>query len=358
MTCTNTGSKKYLLIFIFLVIAGMGILAVTSVYIQPLSGDLTRLGGYSERDFGWNISRNVLSNEIKLPSKYDKYYDIVVLGDSFSKSGMWQAFFVQHRNLSFTTLNWDDTTAQEVLNNNVFKSTPPKIFIIEMGIRTFPKHFASIESQCDPNSLVSLVNIEKINLPKTSSSSISFVETKRDITTDFSKINLKFALLYLQNSLLRLLFNNDFTKVKNYSLTRNDLFSNKNNEEILVLNSLFDNKVWNDDEINNALCGAFELQSKVQFNGKTFFILLLIPDKGTAYSKYIINPNFASVKNITDKLASKQINITELDSLLNEAIDKGEKDIYLPNDTHFGTQGYEITARSIYKLLDQKGVAQ
>ena len=88
------------------------------------------------------------------------------------------------------------------------------------------------------------------------------------------------------------------------------------------------------------------------------FILLLIPDKGTAYSKYIVNPQFASVKNITGKLAKEKINITELDNLIENAIDKGEKDVYLPNDTHFGTLGYEITAEAIDKVLAQKGVTE
>ena len=126
MPDTNTESKRYLLILISLVVSAMGILALTSVYIQPLSGDLTRMGGYAERDFGWNIPRNVLSNDFSLSGTYDRYYDIVVLGDSFSKSGMWQAFLTEKRNLTFTTLHWDDITVEGVINNNIFKTTPPK----------------------------------------------------------------------------------------------------------------------------------------------------------------------------------------------------------------------------------------
>lgn len=353
MPDTNTESKRYLLILISLVVSAMGILALTSVYIQPLSGDLTRMGGYAERDFGWNIPRNVLSNDFSLSGTYDRYYDIVVLGDSFSKSGMWQAFLTEKRNLTFTTLHWDDITVEGVINNNIFKTTPPKIFIVEMGVRTFPRRFASPKAICAPNAFV---NIEGLRLPKTTDSDIHFVEITRGTTTDFSEINLKFALVYLENSLLRIVFKNDFTKVKKYDLTRNDLFSNKKNGEILVLNSWLDAKKWSDNEINNAICSALDVQNRIQSNGKTLFILVLIPDKSTAYNRYIINPEFASIEDITEKLLNKKINTPRLDSLLQEAIDRGEKDIYLPNDTHFGTKGYQITAASLENFLVATGV--
>ncbi len=222
-----------------------------------------------------------------------------------------------------------------------------------MGVRTFPKRFASSKAMCDPNTFV---NIDGIRLPKTTDRDIHFVEITRDTTTDFSEINLKFALVYIENSLLRIVLNNDFTKVKKYALTRNDLFSNKKSGEILVLNSWLDAKKWSKNEINNAICSALDVQNKIQSNGKTVFILVLIPDKSTAYNKYIINPEFASMEDITEKLLNKKINTPRLDSLLQEAIDRGEKDIYLPNDTHFGTKGYQITAASLDNFLVEKGV--
>ena len=222
-----------------------------------------------------------------------------------------------------------------------------------MGVRTFPRRFASPKAICAPNAFV---NIEGLRLPKTTDSDIHFVEITRGTTTDFSEINLKFALVYLENSLLRIVFKNDFTKVKKYDLTRNDLFSNKKNGEILVLNSWLDAKKWSDNEINNAICSALDVQNRIQSNGKTLFILVLIPDKSTAYNRYIINPEFASIEDITEKLLNKKINTPRLDSLLQEAIDRGEKDIYLPNDTHFGTKGYQITAASLENFLVATGV--
>ena len=182
------------------------------------------------------------------------------------------------------------------------------------------------------------------------------VEIRRDTTTDWSEINLKFALVYIENSILRFVFDNDFTKVKKYSLLKDNLFSNTKSNEILVLNSWFESKKWTINEINIATCYALEIQNEIQSNGKTVFILLPIPDKGTAYSKYIINPEFTNIAEINNMLLQKKINTTHVDALLQKAIDSMEKDVYLPNDTHFGTLGYQIAAQSVYELLVEIGV--
>lgn len=42
---------RWLLVLVVLPVAGLFALGV---YLQPLSGDLTRLGYFSEREFGWN----------------------------------------------------------------------------------------------------------------------------------------------------------------------------------------------------------------------------------------------------------------------------------------------------------------
>ncbi|MCX7111623.1 MAG: hypothetical protein NTX45_16165 [Proteobacteria bacterium] len=341
-------SKAFSLLFIVFIFIGLGILIIVSIYLQPLEGDLTRMGGYAERDFGWNMPQEVVSNDTQFSGSYDKYYDLIVLGDSFSQHGMWQSYLTEYYNLTFTTLNWDNTTVEEIINNPIFKNNPPKLIIVETGVRTFPLHFSSQKETCRSSNASVLKGDLLFQFTEQHQ---SFVDIKRDIAIDWTKINLKFALLYIENSILRFLFNDDFTKVKKYALTKNDLFSNNKSGEILLLQTWLDAKEWSNDELSSAICSVVNIQNIVQSNGKTIFIILPIPDKGTAFAKYIINPKFRAMDYLPSMFLRSNINTPMIDVLLQKAIDSGDKDVYLPNDTHFGAKGYQLTAKSVYDLL-------
>ncbi len=60
-------------------------------WLDPVDGDLTRIGGYSENHFGWNDPQESFGENItqfqRADDSFDKAYDIVVYGDSFSHIG-------------------------------------------------------------------------------------------------------------------------------------------------------------------------------------------------------------------------------------------------------------------------------
>src|SRR5438067_5273960 len=60
-------------------------------FLQPLSGDLTRLGLLPERAFGWNAEQPTVTGRSATVEKLEDA-DILVIGDSFSVDGIWQAF--------------------------------------------------------------------------------------------------------------------------------------------------------------------------------------------------------------------------------------------------------------------------
>lgn len=346
--------QKYLALVLCLVLSGLSALVGLSFYVQPLEGDLTRMGGYAERDFGSNMPRQTMAGGTVLPNAYDKYYDVVVIGDSFSKSGLWQSYLRQKTGFSFTTLHWDNSSLEAVLANPVFKRSPPKLVIAEIGVRTLPLRFAEQEARCasaEPAKYGTSTQLAFVETP------VAFAKVSRPTASRLEDINLKFALLFLEKSLLRLVFHSGFAKVKSYPLTRGDLFSNRKSDEILLLNTWFEGKRWTESETSNAICRALDLQARVQANGKTVFILLPIPDKGTAYAKYIVKPDFASTEGLNRALAGAPVNAPRLDRLLEKAIDSGEKDVYLPNDTHFGTRGYQLAAAAIVDFLADRAAS-
>jgi hypothetical protein len=345
-----TGSRTYLLCFLILVLSSMAILVATAIYVEPLDGELTRIGGYAEREFGWNQPRKTLGGGHQLSNRYDQYYDIVVLGDSFSKPGLWQSFLKQATGFSFTTLHWDGTSLADILNNDVFKRTPPKLLIVESGVRYLPQRFTGTDYTC-----LTRLSVASHNTPsfEPNETRIEFTEISRIKETPFAEINLKFAMLFLKKNLMRLALNTDFGKVKKYPLTRNDLFSSNNSQALLVMQTWFEKRVWTKAELTASTCAVLDAQLRVQSNNKTHFILLPIPDKATAYANYIKNKDFdfVSMAGINQMMTENKVNSPRVDLLLQNAIDKGEKDIYLPNDTHFGSRGYELTAISIVDFL-------
>ena len=344
----SNSSQKYLALLLGLVLFGLSALVGLSFYVQPLEGDLTRMGGYAERDFGNNIPRQLLADGTVLSNAYDKYYDVVVIGDSFSRSGLWQSYLKQKTGYSFTTLHWDNTSLETVMANPIFKQSPPKLVIAEIGVRDLPYRFAAEKNECasvPPDNKGQAVQLSFVETP------VPFVEVSRPTVPRLEDINMKFALFFLENKLLRLLFHGRFDTVKSYPLTRSDLFSNRKSDEILLLQTWFDEKLWTETEISNAICRTLDLQSRIQANGKTVFILLPIPGKGSAYAKYIAKPDFASTESINQAWAGAPINAPRLDKMLEKAIFSGEKDVYLPNDTHFGTRGYQLAAAAILDFL-------
>lgn len=341
-------STNYVLAVLCMVLSGLLALVAVSYYVEPLEGDLTRMGGYAERDFGPNLPQQKLAGGAGLPTAYDRYYDVVVIGDSFSKHGIWQAYLKQKTGFSFTTLHWDDASLDSVLANPIFKATPPKIVIAELGVRSLPSRFVSPGTDCDLGKAAKPALTEKLAFAETT---VAFVKAPRRTESRLDDINLKFALSFLENSALRAALRHDLSKVKAYPLTRTDLFSNHKSDAILLLQTWFDKRTWTQAETAKALCGVMDAQARIQSNGKTLFILLPIPDKGSAYAKYIVNPDFALMQNISLLLAGTPINFPRLDALIEKAIDNGEKDVYLPNDTHFGTRGYQLTAEALMDFL-------
>jgi hypothetical protein len=93
-------------------IAFVGILASVwglAAWLLPVDGDLARVGGYAENDFGpiapqAAFDQNLFKVTTDLKD-YDKYYDVVVLGDSFSVDQVsrrfgWQNYFINRTGLS------------------------------------------------------------------------------------------------------------------------------------------------------------------------------------------------------------------------------------------------------------------
>ena len=340
--------RKYSLILGGLLLAALSLLTLTAVYIEPLDGELTRLGGYAERDFGWNGVQRRLGQDVVLTDHYDRYHDVVVIGDSFSKPGLWQSLFRKETSLSFATLDVVTTSLDEFVAGEPFRSFPPRLMVVEIGERMLLDKFGSPRMTCSQAARVAPQDHPRQDLVATQ---VSLQDDLRPRTVDLGNVNLKYALLFLQRSFVRSVLGHDFTRVRQYPLTRSDLFTSRRSDRILVYSNDLIKANWTAADVRAAACAIKTLQDRVEANGRTRFALMLVPDKSSAYADYITEPELRSMVRIDPILAAQGINLLPLSDLIKAAIAAREPDVYLPNDTHFGIRGHELAARSLIRFL-------
>lgn len=107
--------------------------------VQPIAGDLTRIGFLPERAFGWNAPQ--LQIMAKASSATPDKAKIVAVGDSFTWTGRWQsaAFGADDRYMSF---GFGDICADigEYMRRS---SLAPEVVIVESVERVFAQRFLS-----------------------------------------------------------------------------------------------------------------------------------------------------------------------------------------------------------------------
>lgn len=98
---------KHAKLFSLLVITAIGLYGAIGLYFLPLAGfegDLTRVAKLPESLFGWNQPQPAIAPEL-LHSAAWQDADVLVVGDSFSETRVWQTILVQH-GLRVRTEHW------------------------------------------------------------------------------------------------------------------------------------------------------------------------------------------------------------------------------------------------------------
>ena len=344
--------KRYVRIFLTVLFINVTLILVIAFYIQPLEGELTRLGSYAERDFGWNAPQKKIRGDANIVKAYDGKSEVLIIGDSFSTNGVWQPFFREKTGLSYETLNIRKMSITDFLESKQFRKYPPRVIILQCVERELVYFFRDMDIICDKK----ISGEVRIPIQKYSTDPYSeyYEETRK--TFHLRNFNLKYAASVVIHSLIRSITGTDTRNAKRFVLTNNSLFSNRKSNEILVYEGDMNKLSWSKADIEKAACVIRCLQDKVQSAGKTLFIFMLAPDKSTAYADYISTPEFRNRENIWKYLTYYGINVPRIDILLKTAIDRGEKDIYSPSGTHWSARGYELATEGISEFIKERSI--
>lgn len=358
-----SSSKNFVISLLILLVSVFLLLSATAIYLEPLSGDLTRLGGYSENDFGWQQNQQRISESLVDYKPVKNSYDVVVFGDSFSfddatlqthDATYWQNFLANDTGLSIVTYDVNKIRILDVVLSEKYRNSPPRIFLfefVERELMYLPKLLAenNLPDTCGQD--IKINNRPFVTRPLGKdiiSFNRSFVYA---ITSDdFPLIDLSYAADYLKKNFLRSVLGFDDVRSKKLALTRNDLFSSNENNQLLIIDDDFSKQGWQREDLEEAACALKTIQNLVQQNGVTFFSAMIVPDKSTAYADYLVNSKHQNMSQL-GHFDAPGLNLIRVNEVIQSSIQGGEIDVYLPNDTHWGSAGHRIAANYIKEYL-------
>lgn len=318
---------------------------------QPLSGDLTRVGGHIEENFGWNDPQEAFQNShfvmAKSISDLDRHFDVVVVGDSFSgdhKKG-WQNYLVEDTGLSVITFYMaNGFNLADIVASKQFKNFPPKILIYESVERLA---FARLHEFSDwgLEGLLGKVN-QPLQRDKVIVQEFPKTEQQRKVKVDMERLFAE-AANYIEKSLHRFVGSHkDKTVV--LPLRQDNLFSSGEPGKLLVLKDTLHKEI-SENDVAMAVQGLQKARSLVEANGETRFVFMMFPDKVTAYSPFL-SPGIKPAPSAFPPLAERYP-LLRLDQRFQSELRQGAKDLYLPNDTHTGSNGFKTAALGLIDYI-------
>ena len=341
--------RRYLSILLGAIFAIAISLAGFAVWLAPPSGDLVRIGGTSERSFGWQGTKSSFTKDyyqkITLTEllKGSHTGDILVFGDSFSDEHLgnitWTNTLHEQTGQSVKFLRLRDfSSVVRYLESDVFQETPPAAIIVQSVERATVKRAMGIH---EPSLLCEGLNVPITRL-ETRSGPLKLPRHDFTRRTQFDSLDELFSwgVLAFRKRL------EGRSKSIPIQLNRTDLFSSHASGQSLIYLDDIRAHTANAFPQNNpkgarakALCGLRQLFTRA---GTVPMRFMIAPDKRSVYDTWITTP-----------LPTKQIDVF---AMARQALGAGfidllapltkaaetNKDVYFPNDTHWGPIGHKI----------------
>lgn len=326
---------KFFSIIVSVIVLGYGAIGFYFLPMAAFQGDLTRIGMLPESQFGWHKPQPAVDPKLMQQSSMQDA-DVLVIGDSFSDSKVWQTALTQ-RGLKVRTEPWDSMRGvcadfMPWLRAHGFAGKYVVLEFIERNLQDeLNRSVACQHMQYHPNSMT--------DAPR-SSPAVSF-------DPDFSNRSGRFSV-GIQTALnLRKIENMGNTLDTGLTMSLNDakvarvengceLFSHRHCGKVLFLGK------DQAGEMNEGVLKNIEVLNS-RLNGITP-IWAFVPNKSTAY----LYPD----KQFWNE-AERRFGAPNLLRMTRQAIDEKTIDLYPANNTHFSTTGYLLMGEEIFKAMQQ-----
>lgn len=339
--------KTYTNILLAAVCVIVGICAAIITWAQPINGDLTRIGAYPERWFGWTEPQERIPDMANTNRTAGKRH-ILVIGDSFSEAGRWQAALNEHYSFEFVHAR---KMRLAKLGERIARDKPDAV-VIE-SVERFTLAMFGKESQfmgqttdrCTASDAPTAGAAPAL-LPTGSTSDPVFpFYSRKTLPSSGKDISQGFHILKLWVDFLR---KPKKRKVVLLDLTTADLFSNARSKQLLVIqDDLLLNQAEVEDNLPTAKCSIQKAADILAGTGVAY-TFLFVPDKTTAYQNYLTRDDIRQQPAPIDLITASNVPHTiNMLAATRSRLTAGEKDFYLPNDTHWGYKGFRLAASLI-----------
>lgn len=316
-------------------------------WLEPLYGDLTRIGAYPERDFGWNLPVVEFSPLNSSFGPWIEPVDILVIGDSFANlrpAQQWQNHIAAKTGWRIHTLDVQKIDVAVLISSTLYTATPPSVVVWNVIERDLVSEYAKTTTDCPEPEPTPILRLPTPRAAQANSTGVVR-------STSLFDVNPGFARTWLFHHGLRQTFAADTGKTVRVDLVRADLFSSRRPDQLLVYNRDEYKRKWTEGDLMRVRCGFADLARKFQANGRTVFVTALAPDKSSAYRAWGRNPEKLPENWLPRVLEDFPVPDARLDIAVREAVASGVKDIYMPNDTHWSSAGHMLAAQAITDLL-------
>jgi hypothetical protein len=326
----------------YLGVAGLLLLScfLIGLYIGPVSGDLTRLGYFSERDFGWRAAQP----QVNIRANIADHPNVVVIGDSLSRGNIWQSHLMQTSNafetLTFTWQALGDPRCLGAWVSSVKREYPSIRFaVVESSEREFLARFSGAQRHCES---------VRLTPPKVEAGLSAAQEAKPidEVMPD---------PIYAFRSLL-----NSFRKFRDIAasgdvyiapINRDDLFSNRRANRLLFYKEDWSDGTGDINAVKLGITNAKQLSETLQYSGVTM-LLMPVPNKSAVYARYLkISAKPPLAADLWTMATAQGIPEVPLHDTFSKAVDHSV-DLFLPNDTHPSTRGYMLMGDAVLAQLD------
>lgn len=346
---------RFLLTFVLVVVLAMGELANLAVEMEPYAGTATRRGGFKEHTYGWLAPQvyqaNHLFEEIDTPKEADNA-DVLVIGDSFSNSpNSWPDYLVEKTGLNTKVLHFSKANLKTLSEELSSLLNPPKltIFISQewlaaRRLRTLAHCDAGLQTDLSVNTAPLLMKppIKGYREEYVRREAHSFGE-KLDIALSFVKKRI------LHETILS-------NEIKKFHVNFDDAFSGRSSNVFLAQPRSVAS--FNETSLMQLTKGVqcFARQGEA-FGMKT--AVAIFPSPHQVYWNRVIEEDrkaYPLLKTLSENLPDLSPALTiDLLKPLRAAVDAGVQDLYLANDHHTGTAGYEVVTGTIVSSLLKAG---
>jgi hypothetical protein len=326
--------------------------------LEPLSGDLARVGNYRESDFGWRSAQIGLRAPHAHEASLSESADIFVLGDSFSihvndsflgpdgrvTYHRWTDFLGARTGLEIALFHHDRYSLGQIVRGAGFRRRPPRLFVYEVTERSLATRLDPVPANC------AVPAASEVSAPPLSIAPgpVEPVPAHRKLREDPLRPQLGYAVDYLAHVPAFARRNSDAPEL---DLVRGDLFSSRRPDRLLVFREDDVKQGWNDRKWAEFACKLRAIRRAVERNGRTSFLLLVAPDKSTAYASFVKAPKALPPERLGALIESAGVPAVRLDQIVLDRIGRGEKDVYLPDDTHWDSNTHLAVASSVYASL-------